>query len=300
MKLVIGSTGFIGRALVKALVERYPGQVRALVRQNSKLLELAQLPGLELVVGDILDRESLTNAMKGVDTLFYFAALTANIKNKENIYWRINAEGTYNAIEAAAQAGVKRLVLCNGLGTIKSTPGSYMRTRWEMEEAARQSNIPWTILQPGVVFGTGSEFFESQARIIKKAPIAAMIGGSKIRFQPVFVGDVVRAAVEASERNDKIGKTIELVGTENYTYKELIDLILVTIKKKRLKVSVPLWAAGLGATIFNLLPKPPLTPALVEMFSFDNIAADPNVIEHEFGFKPSPLIPYLEKHGIRF
>lgn len=299
MNLVIGSTGFIGQRLVKQLVEKYPGQVRALVRPGHKQRVLAGLPGLEIVEGDVLDRDSLDRAVVGVDTLFYFAAITGNIKNTNNIYWKVNVEGTRNAVAAAEKVGVRRLILGGGLGTVEGKKGSYMRTRWLMEQAVRQSKLEWVILQPSILFGEGSEFFEAQARIMKILPFAALIGGGKARFQPIHVDDVARATILAAERADKVGRAIELGGPEYYNYTELVNLILRAIKKKRLKLPLPLWFMKLNAIALNILPKPPLTPATIELFSFDNTTPDPQIVEHEFGFKPAGLKPYLEQHGIR-
>ncbi len=298
MYLVIGSTGFIGRHLVKELAAKHPGQVRALVRPGKQTV-LTGIPGVETVEGDVTDRASLDKAVSGVDTLFHFAAITGNIKNTNNIYWKVNVEGTRNIVAAAEKAGVRRIILGGGLGTVEGKEGSYMRTRWLMEEAARKSNLAWTILQPSILFGEGSEFFEAQARIMKILPVAALIGGGKARFQPVFVDDVVKAAILSAEREDKIGKTIELGGPEYYTYTELVNLILRAIHKKRLKLPLPLWVMSINATLFSVLPKPPFTPAMVELFSFDNVTPDPQIIEHEFGFKPASLKPYLAEHGIK-
>jgi uncharacterized protein YbjT (DUF2867 family) len=299
MNLVIGSTGFIGQHLVKQLVAKYPGQVRAMVRPGKKKQLLAGIKGLEIVEGDILDRESLDRAMVGVDTLFYFAAITGNIKNKGNIYWKVNVEGTRNAVAAAEKAGVRRLVLGGGLGTVEGKEGSYMRTRWLMEEAVRNSKLKWVIVQPSILFGEGSEFFEAQARIMKLLPVAVLIGGGKARFQPIHVEDVARATILAAEQDDKVGRTIKLGGPEYYNYTELVNLILKTIKKKRLKLPLPLWFMNLNAIALNVLPKPPLTPATIELFAFDNTTPDLNIIENEFGFKPARLKPYLERHGIK-
>jgi NADH dehydrogenase len=300
IKLVIGSTGFIGRELVRQLVKKYPGQVRAMARTRQKLGDIAHLPGLEVTEGDILNRTSLDRAMQNVDTVFHFAAVTANFKNTENLYYKVHVEGTRNVIAAAEKVGVKRIVLCSGLGTVPDKPGSYMQTRWEMEELARHSKMAWTIVRPSIVFGEGSEFFEGQARIIKRVPVAAMVGSAKLKFQPVHVADAARASIEASEREDKIGKTIDLVGSQVFTYEKLIKLILATTRKKRLIMSLPIWAARIGAFGGAILPNPPLTPALVDMFTFDNIAPETDVIEYEFGFKPELLEPYLEKHGIKY
>ena len=298
MYLVIGSTGFIGKRLVKQLAEKYPGQVRAMVRPGKQSV-LAGINGVELVEGDVTNRPSLDRAMVGVDTLFYFAAITGNIKNTNNIYWKVNVEGTRNAVAAAEKAGVRRLILGGGLGTVEGKEGSYMRTRWLMEEAVRQSKLEWVILQPSILFGEGSEFFEAQARIMKMLPVAALIGGGKARFQPIFIDDVVKAAILSAEREDKVGRAIELGGPEYYNYTELVNLILRAIQKKRLKLPLPLWIMSINAAIFSVLPKPPFTPAMVELFSFDNVTPDPQIIEHEFGFKPASLKPYLAEHGIK-
>jgi NADH dehydrogenase len=234
-----------------------------------------------------------------VDTIFYSVAVTSNVKNTDNLYWKVHVKGTANTVEAAEAAGIKRFILVSGLGTIKSTPGSYMQTRWDMEEIVRKSKLDWTILQPSIVFGEGSEYFEAQARIIATLPIAALVGGGKLRFQPVYVVDVARACIEAAERDDKIGKSIELGGAEVFTNEQLINLIQRTIKTNRPKVSLPIWAAQINANLLNLLPKPPLTPATVEMLKFDNVCKIQNIIEQEFNFKPTLLKPYLAEHGIK-
>lgn len=297
--LIIGSTGFIGRHLLKQLVAKYPGQVRAMVRKNSKRDAFTGLQGVEIVEGDVLDRVSLDSAMQGIKTVFYFAAVTANVKNTDNIYWKVNVEGTRNAVAAAEAAGVQRFVLGSGLGTIEGKEGSYMRTRWEMEEAVRKSKLAWTILQPSILFGEGAEFFEAQARVMKMLPVAALIGGGETRFQPIHVDDVARIAIEVAESDAKIGKHLPLGGPQYFTYKELVDMILKAVNIKRLKMPLPLWAAGLNASLMSLLPKPPLTSATLELFAFDNVTPDPQVVEREFGFQPIALKDYIAKHGIK-
>lgn len=298
MKLVIGSTGFIGRSLTRQLLAKYPGQIRALVRNESQRAALEK-QGAQVVIGNILDSASLDRALQGVDTVFYFAAITANQKNVNNIYWKVNVDGTKNTVAAAEKAGVKRFILGSGLGTVKGKPGSYMETRWEMEEAVRKSKLAWTILQPSILFGEGAEFFEAQARVMKTLPVAAVIGGGKTRFQPIFVEDVAKATILSAEREDKIGKAIPLGGPEFFTYNELVNLILRTLKITRLKMPLPLWAANLNAAFMSVLPKPPLTSATLELFAFDNATPDPQIVEHEFGFKPAALKTYLDEHGIK-
>lgn len=298
MILVVGSTGFIGSRITEQLAAEQPGNIRALVRKGNKSNAIRRLSGVEVVEGDVLDKESLQKAMQNVDTVLNFAAITGNFKNKDNLYWRVNVDGTRNIVAAAEAAGVKRFIFGSGLGTVEGKPGSYMRTRWEAEEAVRHSKMAWTILQPSILFGNGAEFFEAQARIIKIAPFAPIIGNGKTRFQPIFVDDVAKCAILSLSDDSKIGQNIALGGPEYFTYKELINMICRTLGKKRLRLYLPLWAANIQARLFNLLPQPPLTPATLELFGFDNVTPDPQVVEHQFHFKPMALPDYLNKEGI--
>lgn len=297
MIAVLGGTGFIGRNVLEQLSQGEE-PMRALYRKSSKADSLRQYKNVELVEGDVVDPASLKRLMQGADKLIHAAAVTGNIKNVNNIYERVHVEGTKNVVKAAQEAGIRKIVLLSGLGTKPANPGTYMQTRWLMEEAIRQSGIDWFILQPSILFGKGSEFFEAQARIIKLAPVAPVIGNGKTRFQPIYVKDVARCTVEALNSPDKVGRALAIGGPEYYTMNELINLIVRTLGKKRIKVYLPLWAAGIQAKLFNLLPKPPLTPATVELFDFDNVTPDPQIVEHEFGFKPHDLKNYLEKNGI--
>ncbi len=300
MILVLGSTGFIGRHVTELLSKKYPGEVRALVRKakSASVEHIRQLPGVEVVEGDILDTASLKKAMQGVETVLDFAQVTANFKNTNNLYHKVNVEGTRNVVAAAESAGVKLLILGSGLGTVEGKPGSYMRTRWEAEEAVRKSKLNWVIFQPSILFGSGAEFFDAQARLIKMLPIATIIGNGKTRFQPIAVTDVARTIAETISRPDKIGKHIPIGGPQIFTYKELITLMVQNLNKKRLRFYLPLPLAKINAALFNLLPKPPLTPATLELFGFENITNDLNVVEKEFGFKPVSLVEYLKTHTL--
>jgi NADH dehydrogenase len=256
------------------------------------------LPGVEVVEGDISDVEFLKNAMQGVETVLDYAQATANLKNKDNLYYKVNVQGTRNVVAAAESAGVKLLILGSGLGTVEGKPGSYMRTRWEAEEAVRKSKLNWIIFQPSILFGPGAEFFDAQARLIKLLPIATIIGNGKTRFQPIYVNDVARAVVESISHTDKIGKHIPIGGPQIFTYKELIKLMVQNLNKKRILFYLPLLVANINAAMFSVLPNPPLTPATLELFGFENITKDPNIVEHEFGFKPTSLDEYFKTHTI--
>ncbi len=136
---IVGGTGFIGQNILEELGGKET--IRALYRKGSKIDKLKKFPNLELVEGDLEDPASLNRLLKGVDKLVYAGAVTANLKNKNNLYYRVNVEGTKNLIKAAQDQGVKKILLLSGLGTKPDKPGTYMQTRWEMEQAVRTSGI---------------------------------------------------------------------------------------------------------------------------------------------------------------
>jgi NADH dehydrogenase len=300
MILVIGATGFIGRHLVTELIKENAGNIRVTVRDEKGKKALAKFGNnIEIVEADTTNLAALRKAMQGVKTVFNFAQVTANFKNKNNLYHKVNVEGTQNVVNTAKEAGVQYIILGSGLGTVPAKAGSYMQTRWEAEEIVRKSGISYTILQPSILFGKGSEFFEAQARVMKLTwPVAVVIGNGKLRFQPVYVEDVVRATALCLAMDDKRNKSIEIAGDKVYTFKELIVLLKNTLGKKRVLLYQPVWLMKMVAAIFSILPKPPLTPATLELFSFENVAKDLHVIEKEFHFKPVALEEYLAKNGI--
>ena len=111
------------------------------------------------------------------------------------------------------------------------------------------------ILRPSVVFGPEDDFFNRFAEMARFSPVLPLIGGGKTRFQPVYVGDVADAAVAILDRPEDApftpaGKTYELAGPRIYSFKELMELLLAEIGRKRILLPVP-WgiarAPGRGA-----------------------------------------------------
>src|SRR4030042_6340416 len=116
--LVTGGTGFTGSNLVKKLTSQNY-QVRVLARPNSKTDLLAQM-GVEIVTGDIKDRESVLEAVKGTDIIFHIAAAYRHANLPAREYWEVNFNGTKNILDAALKYNVKRLVHCSTIGIVSS------------------------------------------------------------------------------------------------------------------------------------------------------------------------------------
>jgi NADH dehydrogenase len=280
--LVTGATGYVGGHLVARLVGGAE-PVRGLVRRPD-----AKLPaGVDSVRGDVTEPESLPAAVEGVEMVIHCAAITGDRKEPyRGAYDRVNREGTANLVAAASAAGVKRLVVMSGLGCKPAPAGTYMATRWGLEEAVRQGGIPYVILQPSVLFGAGAPFVGALAGLARWSPVLPALGGGRTRFQPLWVEDLVTCLVAALTRDELLGAEHALGGAEILTFREILQTIAAALGKRRLILPLPLGIASLQARALTaLLPNPPLTPAAIELFSFEN-ATDLDSVERRFHFRP--------------
>jgi NADH dehydrogenase len=299
MILVTGAAGFAGSRIVARLTQ--DGEpCRALVRDLAR--DKVRLPerGVEVVQGNTTRPETLPPALHGVDTIIHAAFITADRKQSPGINYRqTNVVGTQNLLDAARTAGVRRIVELGGLGTKAARHGSYMETRYAANQHIRQSGLAWSILGPSIQFGPGSAFFKGLADLIRQAPVVPMVGSGKRQFQPIWVEDVVTCLLKMARDPQKYdGQYIEVGGPAIYTYAQILDLLMNGIGKRKLKVPGPLPAVRIGAAIMSAtLANPPITPAAVDFFTFDNMTALDAVPSH-FGFAPRSLEDYISEHGV--
>jgi NADH dehydrogenase len=126
-------------------------------------------------------------------------------------------------------------------------------------------------VRPSVVFGPEDDFFNRFAAMARFSPALPLVGGGTTRFQPVYVGDVAEAMARMLDDDGTRGRTYELGGPQVYTFKELLELTLRAVDRRRLLLPLPFWAASLQATFLELLPKPPLTRDQVRLLRRDNV-----------------------------
>jgi NADH dehydrogenase len=288
---VVGATGFVGRHVVARLAaSKTP--VRAVSRTPG--------PGnaaVQAAAADLLHPSSLAVALTGVETIVHCAAITADKKEAyRGQYHDVNAKGTRNLVDAAREAGVRRIVLLNGLGTRPGSEGSYMRTRWEMAEAVRGIGLSWTALQPSILFGDSAPFPAAIARLARQFPVVPVLGGGR-KLQPLWIEDLVTCLIQSVNDPRRDGQTIDLGGPEQMTFAEIDVLILETIKVRRLKLPLPVPMARIAAGVMSVLPNPPLVPATLELFDFDN-TTDLDAVSRNFGFEPRSIRTHFKEHGL--
>jgi NADH dehydrogenase len=198
---------------------------------------------------------------------------------------------------AAAAAGVTRVVLLSGLGTRAAPERTYMSTRWGMEEAVRNSGIPHAIVQPSVMFGDNAPFVAALARLVRLSPAVPALTGPYDKFQPIWVEDVVTCISRALVDDAHLGRAVAIGGPDHLKFRQIVRTICDAMGKRRLLIPLPVGLARIPAAVMSVLPSPPITPAALELFSFEN-ATDLDAVKKHFGFAPRPFRQHLLVHGI--
>ncbi len=285
MILVTGGTGFVGRNIVRLLVER--GQrVRCLVRETSPREVLHGLD-VEFCTGDILAPNTLEEAFKDIDTVIHLVGIIK--ETGDATFERVHAEGTRNVLEAAKNSQIKKYVHMSALGTRPDGVSRYHKTKWQAEEAVRNSGLEYVIIRPPIICGADDEFVNMFAKMIKQTfitRIVPVIGKGESRMQPIYVGDVAHCFVEAAINDGISNKTYEIGGPDAITFNEILDTIMRVMQKKRIKIHLPMaMFKPLAFLMEKTMSNPPLNRDQLIMLREDNVC-DIEEMKRDFNIQP--------------
>jgi uncharacterized protein YbjT (DUF2867 family) len=208
--LVTGATGFIGRRLVPALVAE-GHDVRAMTRRPEKY----DGPG-EPVAGNVDDRGSLLEPLKGVDVAYY---LVHSLDDAD--FERKDAEAARAFASAAAEQGVKQIIFMGGLGD-DGDLSAHLRSRREVEGLLGETGIPVTVLRAAIVVGAGGISWELTRQLVKNLPAMVVPKWAATRTQPIAVDDVIRYLVGVCGKEAALGEVFEIGGPDQLTYVEML------------------------------------------------------------------------------
>jgi uncharacterized protein YbjT (DUF2867 family) len=291
--LVLGGSGFIGTHLVS----RLSAQGRRVVvptRHRERARHLILLPTVDVVEIDPHAPGALAALLADCDAAINLVGV---LQGRAGDPWgpdfgRAHVELPAALIEACRQRGVRRLVHVSALGVTdggkNSLPSRYLRSKAAGEEKVRQSRgLDWTIVRPSVVFGAEDAFLNLFARLQRFLPVVAL-AKAEARFQPIWVGDVAQALVNALDSVNAVGKTYALAGPEVFTLRRLVALAGTWSGHPRPIVSLP---PGLGRFVARLMELAPGRPLMsrdnLDSMSIDNVSARP--IDPELGIVPMAL-----------
>ncbi len=290
---IIGGSGFLGRHITRALA-RQGHRIRIAVRRPDLAGHVQPLgtPGQIMPVqANLRYPESIEAACAGADVVINLVGVLFSSGGQS--FSALHAHGARVAARAAKSAGAAQFIQMSAIGADGNSASEYARTKAEGEAAAREEFPGATIIRPSIVFGPEDNFFNQFAAMARFSPVLPLIGGGETRFQPVFVGDVAEAITSLVANGNGNGKTWELGGPAQRSFRELLEYVIEVTGRKRLLVPVPFALAGIMGTVLGLLPNPVLTADQVTLLKSDNVVSEAAIAEGRtlegLGIKPEPV-----------
>jgi NADH dehydrogenase len=300
MILVTGSTGFIGKSLVRKLVES--GQeVRLLLRPSPQSPRLPLGLSVDVAVSSLNDERSLRAAMVGVNTVYHLAGV-----ERQGAYadlMKVDIQGTQSVTRAARDAQVKHIYFLSHLGADRASAYPMLKAKAIAEESIRRSGLEYTIIRSAVVYGPGDGFTTALSGLIATLPAFFLIpGDGRNLIQPLWVEDLVTCLVWALDNESTINETIEIGGPEYLTFKQALELVMQAIDIKRRLISTrPPYLRGLTVFLESILPGLPVSVYWLDYLA-TNRTCTLDTIPRTFNLMPARMsqnLSYLEEQDWR-
>ena len=268
---VIGGAGFVGRAVVEKLA-RQGARVIILSRNadRAKMLKpLGNVGQITAIAGDALSDDDLAQLLAPADMVVNLVGILA--PSGKQTFSALQAELPARLAKYAVEYGIEKIVHLSAIGADLKAKSRYAVTKAEGERALLRGDVPVTILRPSIIFGAGDGFFNRFGRMAMIAPALPVIGGGKSLMQPVYVGDVADAVVAALGDAKTDNEIYELGGPDIYSFKELMQITLKAVGRKRALLSLPFALMHIPASLTQILPNPPLTRDQLYQLENDNV-----------------------------
>ena len=267
MKIAItGGTGFAGRHVAYAVAAE--GHKVVLLARGVDRTEprIRRLPRMLFVAKDLENTAALAEAFAGCSAVVHCAGINRELGTQT--YQKVHIEGTRHMVEAAKQAGVRKIVLISFLRARLDCGSGYHESKWAAEEIVRQSGLDYTILKCGVIYGSGDHMLNHLSHAFHTFPLFAFVGFKDKPMRPNAVEDLARI-VKASVLDGALSrKTVPVMGPEELRLREAVRRVARVVGRRPLMFPMPLWFHYvLGWLLERLMKVPMVSVAQVRILS---------------------------------
>ncbi len=269
---IFGGAGFVGTTLVEHLAKTGV-RIRVAVRRPNSAMHvkpLGEVGQIQVVQANLRDEASVRAAVQGSDAVINLVGIL--FESGAQKFNAVHTRGAETVARISAELGVRTLVHMSAIGVDEESPAFYAQSKALGEKAVTEAFPDATIIRPSVIFGASDGLFNRFAQAAS-LPILPVFSGDT-KFQPVYVGDVVKVMVRALNDSNMQGKTYELGGADIYSLREMMQLAAKEARREPWFVDVPDYIAPFNVFFLGLLPNPPITLDQLRMLSKDNVVSD--------------------------
>lgn len=295
--VVTGGTGFIGKALIRALFSE--GWTPRLLLRESAGLPSNPDPGIakissvtEFRAVDFFDPVALVGACRGATAVIHLVGIIAELG--QNTFERAHVDLTRRMLRATHDAGIRRYIQMSALGTRDRARSRYHQTKWAAEQLVRGSGLDWTIFRPSLVYDAHGGFTAVFDELSRFLPVLPALGGGHGLMQPIGLEQVALAFARALRAPSSVGQTYDLCGPERMEFRVILKAILTALGRRRWILPIPFPLARVQARILEFVwPRllrraPPLHRDQILMLEEDNIG-DGSKADALFGLVHPPF-----------
>ena len=269
--LIFGASGQIGRNLIRSLTMKNL-KVTAVTRnlhQKGYILKTQGNPGyLEIVEANIFDLSKIEELVAKSDVCINLIGIL--FEKGSNNFVNIHEKFPGILSKLCFKHDVNKFIHISALGIEKAANSKYAKSKLNGENEVRSNYKDAIILKPSIIYSVDDNFTTMLMSLFNILPIFPLYYQGKTKFMPLHCKDICNLIIDLAEGNSK-GETIECIGPEELTFKQIIEILLKLVGKKRLLIPVPTFMANIMATFFQLLPKPLITKDQIKLLLYDNI-----------------------------
>ena len=268
--LLFGASGQIGRNLIRKL-SKNNYKITAVTRNIHKagyILKTQANPGyLNLVELKTFNYSKINELMKNCNICINLIGIL--YENRKNQFKMIHSDLPNMLSKIAKQNNIDKFIHLSALGIENAQDSEYAKSKLDGEDKIKINFKNYLILKPSIVYSVDDKFTTNFMSLLSKLPIMPLYYNGSTKFSPIHVNDLVNIIYELIERkNDNL--VLECIGPEVFSFKEIIQMLLKSINKKRLLLPLPLPLAKLSAKILQILPNPLLTEDQLRLLKYDN------------------------------
>ena len=271
--LIFGSSGQIGKSLIRKFTKnnyKVIAVTRSIHQKGYQIKTQANYGYLELEEVKSFNEDNLSRLMEKSSVCINLIGIL--YEKKINYFNLIHSDLPSLLSKLAFKSSLKQFIHLSALGIEQAVDSKYALSKLEGEKKVRKNFKGSVILKPSIVYSVDDNFTTNFMRLLSFLPIMPLYYAGKTKFTPIHVSDLSNIIFEIVQ-NKTTGETIECIGPEVMTFKEIILKILKSIQKKRLLIPLPLPLAKLNAKLFQLMPKPLLTIDQLKLLKYDNIVS---------------------------
>ncbi len=269
--LIFGASGQIGRNLIRGITKKNL-KVTAVTRnlhQKGYILKTQANPGyLDIIETNIFDVSKIESLIAKSDVCINLIGIL--FEKGSNNFTNIHEKFPSLLSKICKKHNVNKFIHLSALGIEKAIDSKYAISKLNGENEVRKNFKNSIILKPSIIYSVDDNFTTMIMGLLNIMPIFPLYYNGNTKFMPLHCSDICNLIVDLIEDNT-YGETIECIGPEKLSFKEIIEKLLTLIDKKRLFLPVPLFVANIIATFFQILPKPLITRDQIRLLFYDNV-----------------------------